>query len=39
MSERIDGALTATIGYVDMLRGKDGESAFELAVERGYRHP
>ncbi len=36
MSERIDGTLTASIGYVDMLRGKDGESAFELAVEQGY---
>ena len=36
MSERIDGTITASIGYVDMLRGKDGESAFELAVEQGY---
>ena len=26
MSERIDGTLTATIGYVDMLKGKDGVS-------------
>ena len=36
MSERIDGTITASIGYVDMLRGKDGKSAFELAVEQGY---
>ena len=26
MSERIDGTLTASIGYVDMLKGKDGVS-------------
>lgn len=32
----INGTLEADIHYVDMLRGKDGESAFQLAVDQGY---
>ncbi len=32
----VNGTLEAEIHYVDMLRGKDGESAFQLAVDQGY---
>ncbi len=32
----VNGTLEADIHYVDMLRGKDGESAYQLAVDQGY---
>ena len=34
--ENITPVISADIHYVDMLRGKDGESAFQLAVDQGY---